>query len=291
MQTLADEKRGRLSGAVLMCAGVACLSTNDALAKTLTAHYAPFQIMFLRNLIALPVAVVIALVLGGPSALLSRRPMAHLLRGFLWVAATFLFFTSLKHLGLAEATALIFVAPLFITAISALFLREEVGWRRWLAVIVGFIGVLIVIRPGGAAFQAVSLLPVATALVYAFLMLGSRLVDPRESIWTLLLYLTGTGALLSGVLVPFVWLPVRAEDIWLFVSIALFGTAGMTMISQAFRLAPATLVAPLDYTALIWATAFGWLIWTEVPDVATFIGAAIIIAGGVVVILRESRTG
>ena len=291
MQTLADEKRGRLSGAVLMCAGVACLSTNDALAKTLTAHYAPFQIMFLRNLIALPVAVVIALVLGGPSALLSRRPMAHLLRGFLWVGATFLFFTSLKHLGLAEATALIFVAPLFITAISALFLREEVGWRRWLAVIVGFIGVLIVIRPGGAAFQAVSLLPVATALVYAFLMLGSRLVDPRESIWTLLLYLTGTGALLSGVLVPFVWLPVRAEDVWLFVSIALFGTAGMTMISQAFRLAPATLVAPLDYTALIWATAFGWLIWAEAPDSATYLGAAIIMASGVVVILRESRAG
>jgi drug/metabolite transporter (DMT)-like permease len=270
-----------------MCAGVACLSVNDAIAKVLTESYSPLQILFMRNVIALPFAFLIALKMGGTDALLSRRPAAHLLRGILWICATVLFFTSLMHLGLAEATALVFVAPLFITAVSAMFLGEHVGWRRWLAVIAGFIGVLIVIQPGGAAFQLASLLPVATAFVYALLMLSARWVDTRESVWTLLLYLTGTSALLSAFIVPFAWIPIEPSDLWLFVATAAFGTAGITMITQAFRIAPAAVVAPLDYTALLWATAFGWLIWNEVPNTATFVGAAVIIASGVIIILRE----
>jgi len=271
----------------MMCVGVACLSVNDAIAKTLTQGYSPLQILFLRNIIALPFTMLIALRMGGTGALLSYRPMAHLLRGILWIGATILFFTSIMHLGLAEATALIFVAPLFITAISAIFLGEHVGRRRWLAVLAGFVGVLIVIRPGTTTFQLVSLLPVATAFVYALLMISARWVDARESVWTLLFYLTGSSALLSSFIVPFVWNPIRVEDLWLFASIAIFGTAGMTLMTQAFRLAPAAVVAPIDYTALLWATALGWLIWNEVPDTLTFLGALVIISSGVFIILRE----
>ena len=150
--------------------------------------------------------------MSGRGALRSPRPAAHFLRGFLWIVATVLFFTSFIHLDLAEATALIFVAPLFITAISAVFLREQVGRRRWLAVLVGFIGVLIVIRPGTAAFQPAALLPVLTAFVYALLMLSARWVDQRESVWTMLLYLTGASAFLSAFIVPFVWQQVRLEE-------------------------------------------------------------------------------
>ncbi|MCD1632246.1 DMT family transporter [Martelella mediterranea] len=275
------------SGVVLMCAGVACLSANDAVAKALTSHYPPLEILFLRNVVAFPFTVLIAITMGGRQALKTYRPAAHMLRGALWVCATMMFFTSFIYLGLAEATALIFVAPFFITLISALFLGEKVHIRRWLAVLFGFLGVLVVIRPGGATFQAASLLPVATALVYALLMLSARWVDARESVWTLLVYLTGTAALISVFIVPFVWVPVRLEDLWLFAAIAIFGTAGMTMMTQAFRLTPAVIVAPLDYTALIWATLFGWLIWRESPDAATFLGAAIIIASGVFTIFRQ----
>lgn len=273
----------------MMCAGVACLSANDALAKFLVQDYSPLQILFLRNLIALPFAIVLTVKMGGRGALRSHRPAAHFFRGFLWIVATILFFTSFIHLQLAEATALIFVAPLFITAISAVFLREHVGVRRWLAVIAGFIGVLIVIRPGTAAFQPVSMLPIATALLYALLMLSARWVDPRESIWTMLLYLTGASALLSAVVVPFVWQPVRLDDLWLFAAIALFGTAGMTMMTQAFRLAPAAMVAPLDYSGLVWATALGWLIWNEIPDGQDVLGASVIVGGGLYIIWREHR--
>jgi drug/metabolite transporter (DMT)-like permease len=276
-----------MTGIVMMCVGVASLCVNDALAKTLTEGYSPLQIQFMRNLIALPFALLIAFKMGGTPALRSHRPLAHLLRGTLWISATFMFFTSIMYLGLAEATALIFVAPLFITAISAMFLGEKVGWRRWLAVLAGFAGVLIVVRPGGSTFQLISLLPVATAFVYALLMLSARWVDSRESVWTLLLYLTATGALLSAFIVPLVWVPVRLDDVWLFVGIAVFGTAGMTLMTQAFRLAPAVVVAPLDYTALLWATILGWLFWNEIPDAMTFIGAAVIVVSGVFIILRE----
>ncbi|MEP3437867.1 MAG: DMT family transporter [Hoeflea sp.] len=279
------------TGIILMCVGIACLCVNDALAKTLTVTYSPLQIQFLRNAIALPFTIVIAWKMGGGAALRSHRPVAHFMRGALWIGATYLFFTSIRYLGLAEATALVFVAPLFITALSALFLREQVGWKRWLAVLVGFIGVLIAVRPGTSTFQTVSLLPVATAFVYALLMLSARWVDPRESVWTLLLYMTGTGAILSLFLVPVVWIPVRPEDLYLFAAVAIFGTAGMTMMTQAFRLAPAVVVAPLDYTAIIWATALGWLFWNEIPDALTFVGAAVIIASGVFIIWREHRVG
>ncbi|APE45663.1 EamA family transporter (plasmid) [Sulfitobacter alexandrii] len=287
--TATEQPERTTSGIALMCAGVASLSANDALAKLLVEDHAPLQILFMRNVIALPFALALVLAIGGTGALRSHRPAAHLVRGVLWIAATILFFTSFRYLELAEATALIFVAPLFITALSALFLGEVVGRRRWLAVIAGFVGVLIVIRPGTAAFQPVSLLPVLTALIYALLMLSARWVDSRESVWTMLLYLTGTSAVLSALIVPFFWTPVRPENLWLFVAIALFGTAGMTMMTQAFRLAPAGIVAPLDYTGIVWATAFGWLIWREVPDAPAFIGAGVIICSGLFIIWREHR--
>jgi drug/metabolite transporter (DMT)-like permease len=278
-----------LTGIAMMIVGMAFLSVNDALAKTLTQQYSPIQILFLRNLIALPVALIMARALGGASALRSGRPAVHFLRGALWVGATYMFFTSLTHLGLAEATALAFVAPLFITALSALLLRDPVGWRRWLAVLIGFAGVLIAIRPGTSSFQPAMLLPVGTAFLYALMMLSARLVDPRESVWTLLLWLTLTGTVLGGILTPLIWVPIRPGDLHLFLAIAFVGTAGVTLITQAFRLPPAVVLAPLDYTALIWATAFGWFIWSETPDTPTLIGASVIIGSGIFVIYRESR--
>jgi drug/metabolite transporter (DMT)-like permease len=272
-----------------MAAGIACLTVSDATGKALTAGYPPIQILFIRYLVALPIAVLIALRMGGRAALRSHKPAIHLGRGAILLVAATLFFTGLSKLGLAEATALVFAAPVFITALSAFALGEHVGWRRWTAVLVGFAGVLIIVRPGGAAFQAASLYPVATAFFYAVLMISARFVDPRETVWTLMLYMTGAGAMLSLPVMPFVWTAVRLDDWWLFAAIALFGTAGITMITQAFRLAPAAVVAPFDYTALIWATLIGWLVWGEIPDAVTYLGAAVIIASGIYIVWRESR--
>ncbi len=288
---ICNPPRRHTSGILLMIAGVACLSANDAIAKTLTSGYSPLQILFLRNVIALPFTILIAILMGGPSTLHSHRPFLHLLRGALWVGGTMMFFTSFIYLPLAEATALIFVAPFFIILISAVFLGEVVHWKRWLAVLTGFVGIVVIIRPGGATFQLISLLPITTALVYALLMLSARWVDKRESVWTLLVYLTGAGALLSALIVPFVWVPIRLEDLWYFAGIAIFGTAGMTMMTQAFRLAPAAIVAPLDYSGLLWAMLFGWLIWQESLDAMTLFGAALIIASGTFTFLQDRKSG
>jgi len=281
-------RQKNLAGIMTMCGGVAALCINDALAKSLMDHYSPIQIIFLRNIIALPFAFLVALKMGGSRSLRSSRVHVHFMRGVVWIAATVMFFTSIHHLGLAEATALAFVAPLFITALSAIFIAR-VGWRRWLAVSVGFMGVLVIVRPGAATFELISLLPIATALAYALLMLSARFVDTRETMSTLLLYLSLTSAILTCIPALFVWTSVRSEDIWLFVAIAAFGSVGITMITQAFRFAEAPTVAPFDYTALIWATALGWLFWGETPDMLTFVGAGIITASGLFVIFRESK--
>lgn len=272
-----------------MSAGVACLCVNDALGKALGESYPVIQVLFLRNLIAFPIICLLLLKLGGRPAFRSHRPVAHVARAALWLGAAMMFFSSFQYLGLAEATALAFIAPILLTALSALVLKEHVGWRRWSAVLVGFVGVLIVVRPGTSTFQTAALLPIATAFFYAVLMISARWVDPRESMWTLMLYQVGIAMILSAMIVPFIWVDVRSEHIGLFLAIAFFGTAGMTLITQAFRFASASLLAPFDYAALVWATLFGWFFWGELPDLVTYLGSAVIVASGLFIIFREHQ--
>jgi drug/metabolite transporter (DMT)-like permease len=272
-----------------MCTGILCLVMNDALAKELVAHYSPLQIIFVRNLLATPMIVILVLSIGGRAALRSRQPWLHVVRGLLLVAGAYTFFRGLEVLPLAEATSLIFAAPIFITALSVPLLGEHVGWRRWAAVIAGFAGVLIIVRPGAAAFQPASLLVVTTAVLYALIMIGARWIDRRESVWTLMLYVVAFPMLFSGLVVAAVWQAPQVAHLPLFLGMAVAGTLGMTLITQAFRLAPAAIVAPFEYTALIWASLLGWLVWGEVPAAWTYAGAAVIIASGIYIVIRETR--
>ncbi len=276
-------------GVVMMCFGVACLGIHDATAKQLTASYHPLQILFLRNALALPAALFLALHFQGLSALRSSRPAVHILRGFLWVLATVAFFTSFKSIGLAQSTALLSTAPLFVVAIAATFLLEPTGWKRWASVILGFVGVLVIVQPGSGTLQFGILMPILAALIVALLMLSARLLDERESVWTLLLYLTGSSTLVSAFAAPFFWQPVSYTDIWMLLSISFFGTLGTFLITQAFRIAPANVLAPFDYTALIWATLLDWMFWDEIPCVLTVTGAAIIVASGILPIVLNDR--
>lgn len=272
-----------------MCIGIVCLVLNDAMAKWLTAHYEPLQIIFLRNLLALPMIAAIVLSIGGRPALRSRHLRLHALRGLLMVGAAYSFFRGLEILPLAEATSLVFAAPMFITALSVPLLGERVGWRRWMAVIVGFAGVLIIVRPGAATFQPASLFVVATAAFYAVLMISARWIGRDENVWTMMFYVALFPMLFSGLAMPFQWETMHPSHLPLCVGMAVFGTVGVTLMGHAFRLGPAAIVAPFDYTALVWASLFGWLIWGEVPDAWTYAGAAVIIASGIYIVIRETR--
>ncbi|HEY9538375.1 MAG TPA: DMT family transporter [Kiloniellaceae bacterium] len=284
-----EEARSAGPAILAMCFGVLCLVANDGMAKWLTTHYAPLQIVFLRNLLALPMIAAIVLSIGGWAALRTHHLRIHAWRGLLLVGGAYSFFVGLKFLPLAEATSLIFAAPMFITALSVPLLREHVGWRRWGAVIVGFAGVLIIVRPGASAFQPASLYVVATAALYAFFMIAARWIDRREGFWTMMFYMVLFPLLFSGAIVATVWQTPELRHLPLFLGMAVFGTLGMTLITQGFRLAPAAVVAPFDYTALIWASLLGWLVWGEIPGVWTYAGAAVIIASGIYIVIRETR--
>lgn len=275
-------------GILTICVGVAFLVLNDAIAKLLTERYDPVQIIFLRNLIAVPMIASVVLLLRGSHALRTRHLGLHALRGLLMLLGAYLYFTSLRFLPLAEATALIFSAPIFITALSVPLLGEAVGLRRWGAVILGFIGVLIVVQPGAAGFHPASLLPVGAAFLYSLFMVSARWVGPSEGLWTTMLFVVLFPMLYAAPFALWVWTEVQVEDLWLFVAIAIFGSLGITLIGQAFRLAPAAVVAPFDYTALVWATAFGWLIWGDLLGLWTIVGALIIVASGIIIVLREA---
>jgi drug/metabolite transporter (DMT)-like permease len=242
----------------------------------------------MRYALALPIIAAAVLAIGGRSAIRSRHMTIHAVRGLLLVGGAYTFFLSLRFLPLAEATSLIFAAPIFITALSAL-LGEHVGWRRWSAVIAGFIGVLIIVRPGAEAFQPASLIVIVTAVLYALIMISARWIGPGESFSTMMFYIVLFPTLISGLLVPLVWETPQWQHMPLFLGQAVLGTLGMTLISQAFRLAPAAIVAPFDYTALIWASVLGWLLWEEIPTVWTYAGAAVIIASGIYIVIRETR--
>jgi len=284
--------RERTNGRAIavMSAGVLCLVANDTLAKWLTDFYNPIQIIFMRNLIAVPMVAAIILALRGPSAFITPHLKVHAVRGLMVVTAAFLFFSGLAELPLAEATSIGFAAPIFITALSVPLLGEPVGWRRWAAVLFGFAGVLIIVRPGAAAFHPASLYVVGTAILYAFYMISARWIGPGERFGTMSFYVLLFPLIYAAIAVPFVWRPVDPSHLLVFGGLAVVGSLGVSLIGHAFRLGDAAVVAPFDYSALLWASLLGWLIWGEIPGSWTYAGAAVIVASGIYIVWRETRT-
>jgi drug/metabolite transporter (DMT)-like permease len=282
---------GQSVNRAILCvvAGIFCLCVSDVFAKALMAHYSAIEVVFLRNIVAMPLVALILIATGRRAAFRSQHLGLHALRGLLSIGAAFCFFSSLLYLPLAEATSLAFAAPIFVTALSVPLLGEHVGWRRWAAVLVGFAGILIIVRPGAAAFQPASLFPVAAALFYALFMITARRIRGAESMWTVMFFITLFPLIYSAPLSTGAWQAYEPSHTPIIVGIALTGTVGVTLISLGFRLAPAAIVAPFDYTALVWASLFGWLFWSELPDAWTYAGSAIIIASGIAIILRENK--
>ena len=279
-------------GMLLMLASVALFSLMDAGLKLLSAHYPPFQVAALRGLSSLPLVLAWALWTVGPRALLRVRWSLHLLRGVLGIAMMASFVYALKRLPLSTAYSIFFVAPLLITALSVPILGEKVGPRRWSAIAVGLVGVLVVLRPTGEGMLTwAGLAVLVAAFGYAVSAITVRVLartDPSQAItfWLLALMALGAGALaLPG------WVPLRAQDLWIVGGIGVAGAIGQYAITEAFRLAEASRVAPLEDRALVWGLLLDLTLWGVLPDAVTWIGAAIIIASGLYLIRREKVQG
>ena len=278
-----------LAGILLMLAGIFSFAIMDATIKWLTADYPLAQVVALRSWFGLPLLFLLAMREGGLSTLRTRRPLAHFGRYLLVLGLRFSFFWALSLMKLVDAIAIAFAAPIIITALSVPLLGEPVGLRRWLAILFGFCGVLIMLRPGLGVFQWAAIAALGSAVFYALLMITTRMLKSTESPAALMLY-PQIGVSLTGlVLVFFVWVPPSLADLGLFALAGLFGSFGILCLTQAFRLAPAAVIAPFEYSALLWATLFGYLLWSELPDRITLLGAGFIIASGLYIIYREAR--
>jgi drug/metabolite transporter (DMT)-like permease len=277
-----------LRGVLSMLVAVAAFSLMDASMKTLAPHYPPMQITTLRGLTSLPLVLLWALVDGGPAQLVRVRWPLHLLRGVLSVVMLVAFVYALKTLPLTEAYSLFFVAPLLITALAVPILGEKVGWRRWAAIVVGLCGTLIVLRPTGSGMLSLGGLAVlVSATGYSLSAITVRVLGRTDSTQSMVFWML---AMLSVFSIAFAWrdwVPLDAAHWKPIVVLGLSGAIGQYGITEAFRRAPASVIAPLEYTALIWGLGLDWFLWGTLPDRWMMAGAAVIVACGLYLVRRE----
>ncbi|WP_299476110.1 DMT family transporter [uncultured Roseibium sp.] len=276
-----------MRGIALMATGMFMFSAVDTMAKFLTDTIHPFQIVWCRQL-GLLIGVFLLISLRGKSVLVSANPKLQIARGTLAAVSATLFIVGVKFVPLADAVAITFVAPFMVTVLGALILREPVGIRRWSAVLIGFVGTLIVIRPGlGVLHPAAGLLVIA-ASAFALRQILSRVLAGGDSAGTTVAYTAIVSCALLTVPMLFVWeTPSSTTEIVLLVAMAVLAACGETLVIMALDAAQAVVVAPLQYSLLIWGTFYGFVVFGQFPDAWTWFGAMIIVATGIYTLNRE----
>jgi drug/metabolite transporter (DMT)-like permease len=286
----AEEAASHARGIAAMVLAIALFAAMDATIKHLRADLPAMEILFFRLLIGgLPVLWLIRRE-GGWASARTNRLLAHAGRTVLTLAALFCFFHAYRTLPLVDAYTVMYASPLLATALGVPVLGERVDARRWAAVLVGFAGVMVVLRPGGAVLGAGGLVALAGAFFLACNMTMLRLLSRTESNGAIVGWFTLFGTALSGLLAALDWhQPVGEQWLWL-VAMGLFGGFGQIAITEAFRCAPVAVVTPFQYTSLIWGLLFGVVLFGDVPDAAMLVGAAIVVGAGVYVVQREARS-
>ncbi len=277
-----------LRGITFMLAAVVAFSLMDVCLKLLSPHYPAMQVAALRGLTSLPLVLIWIALSGGFAQVRSQRWHLHLLRGVLAVVMLSSFAFALRDLPLAEAYSLFFVAPLLVTALAVPLLGERVGWRRWFAVVIGLAGVLVVLRPDAARMSNLGSLAVLVAAIsYAFSAITVRVLGRTESTQSMVFWMICLLTIFAVAAGWKAWVEVRPQHWPILLTLAVSGAIGQYAITEAFKHSDASIVAPFDYTALIWGVGFDWFIWHTKPDRMTLLGASIIIASGLYLIRRE----
>lgn len=276
-----------LRGVLMMCFAVLCFATMNTFTKELRGSDLPVSEIIWGRYFFHFALILLFFPRRIPTLLNTADKGLQIARSILVLLATACMFIALGLMPLADAVAITFAGPLLIVVLSATFLREAVGPRRWTAVIVGFIGMLVIIRPGAGAFQFAALLPVAVAFFYALYQIITRLISHRSDPLNMLTYTALVGALAMSVIVPFDWQTPTVQQWLMLIAAGFLGGLGHYAIIKAYERSEAALVAPFAYTEIVWATTLGWLAFGDFPDLFTFVGTAIIIASGLYVLQRE----
>jgi drug/metabolite transporter (DMT)-like permease len=279
--------RDKLSGVLIMLLAVLLFSCMDALIKLASARYPTGQIIFFRNAFAfLPLSFFIRRA-GGLKILRTRHFKQHLLRAVFGITSMGCGFLSFALMPLADSVAIGMSAPIFLTAVSVPLLGEKVGWRRWAAVIVGFLGILIITRPGMGVFGAGALLALAGSLLYAFAIVQIRKMPAGEPAATTVFFFSLIATGVGGASLPWQWVTPGPLMLACLIVIGLIGGLAQMALTVAYRIGPVSIVAPFEYTGLLFATGFGFAIWGQVPDRFVFLGAVVVIASGLYILHRE----
>ncbi len=279
-----------LRGLLLMCAGVSTFPFMNVAVKLLAPHYPAAQITWARFTGHLIVMLIVFLPQYRWALLRTRRPGVQIARSVLMLASNLVFVMAIGSVPLATASAIGFTSPLIVTALSVPLLHEQVGWRRWSAVAVGFTGALMVIRPTSGFSDPAVLLLLASSFAYALYQIATRLVGRYDNAATGNIFAALFGSLGMSLAMPFMFVMPRSMlDAVLFASLGLLGGFGHYLVIRAFQMAPAAVIAPLGYVELIGSVVLGYLIFNNFPDMWTWLGAAVIIASGIYIALRERR--
>ncbi|MDQ2953862.1 MAG: DMT family transporter [Pseudomonadota bacterium] len=285
-------RRNRLTGIALMCAAVACFSCLDATAKYLNLYMAAMQVVWARYTSALLLALIVSNPITQPGMLRTKKPLLQLVRSTLLLGSTALNFVAVRYLQLDQVLSILFSTPFIVAAVAGPLLGEWIGWRRWLAILVGFCGVLLVTRPGAGGIHPAAFLSVGSAICYALYVVATRVLSRHDSTETTLFYSNLVGALAMLPVLPFVWSTPQSWFIaFLMIVLGGFASVGHYLLIAGHRLAPASTLAPFIYTQIVWTTALGFLVFGDVPNRWTIAGAVIVICSGLYLLYRERTIG
>lgn len=286
MTVLTSSSSAPVRGIVYMILGGVFMAVNNAMLKWVSG-YPPGEVLFLRGIFTALSILVLVSFSGGLRSLRVNRISGHLVRAGCMVFSTFCFVLGLRYLPLGETTAITFAGPLFVTAMAGPFLGESVGWRRWMAVVVGFSGILLITRPTGDAFQLAALLPLGAAFGAAIRDVVTRKISVNES--SIAILLTTTLALMWGGLMtlPFGWRMPTPFDMGVIVASGILVTAGHYYTIETFRHAETALVSPFKYLSIVWAILIGFMVWGDIPDVWMIGGTSLVVLSGLYILHRE----
>ena len=273
-----------------MLVAVGAFAGLDTLLKLLSQYYPPFQVSAMRGAASLPFLVLPALFMRRHGELVPVRWTWHVMRGVLQVLVLVSFIYAVRVLSLADTYAIFLSAPLIVTALSVPLLKEHVGWRRWVAICVGLCGVIAMLRPTGSNLMTVgAVAALISAVGYAFSALSLRILTRTEATASVVLWPLVVMTVLSGSMAVPDWVDIRFEHWWWLVATGAVGALGTRMLTEAFRAAPASVVAPFEYTALLWGVGIDWVVWDRLPSSRVCFGGALVIASGLFLIWRERQ--